>query len=262
MSEAERASLILLYSSQHSRKGHRMTLEINYDAPRSLSTEVEAFVFQHIPKGVLGVDLQLFTAKWFDYRHMTAYDATAHYMECYAQVYRRLYRREVDKDRAEHLKLDTMPILYSRIVNGDDKLTELKRRLTSYWRGRQVADALGMPYEIYIEEAITARLRYWNQRYLPKPGHLYDDHVIDAVQKRWEEIQEAIFMTADHPAYLNQNYVGAAQQNDYHEWLFAQLGRRNDDPERYADLINEHALPYEKVQSRLGERFDEVCMHL
>lgn len=239
-----------------------MTLDINYDAPRSLSTEVEAFIFQHIPKGVLGVDLQLFTAKWFDYRHMTAFDATSHYIETYGTVYRRFYRREVDRERAEHLKVDTMPILIGRINADDDKSTELKRRLTSYWRGRQVADALGMPYEVYIEEAFTARLRYWNQRYLPKPGHLYDDRVIDLVQKRWEEIQDAVMMMSDHPAYRAQNYVGAAQQNDYHEWLFTQLGRRNNDPVRFAELINDNALPYEKVQSRLGVQFDEVQMHL
>lgn len=239
-----------------------MTTIPDFDAPRSLSTDVEAFVFQNIPKGVLAVDLQLFTAKWFDYRHMTPYDATAHYIDCYGAIYRRFYKREVDRNRAEHVRVDSMETLRERITAGDAKLSELRRRLTSYWRGRQVADALGMPYDIYIEEAIDARLRFWKQKYLPKPGHLYDDNIIDVVQRRWEQIQDSILMKAEHPAYLTCNYVGAAQQDDYHEWLFEQLARRHEDPERYAELILEGMLPYEKVQSRLGERFDRVLTHL
>lgn len=235
-----------------------MTPELDFDAPRSLSTEVEYFVYKYIPVGVLAVDLQLYTGKWFDYRQMTAFDATSHYIDCFAESYKLAYRREVDHLRAPHVKTDTMASLMSRIEGNDPKKSELRRRLTSFWRGRQVADALGMPYGMFIDEAIASRLRYWQQRYLPKPGHLYEDRVIDDVQKRWQEIQGSIFMLAEHPTYLVQNYVGAAQQNDYHEWVFEQCESRHNDPQRIADLINDNVLPYEKARTRLGERFADV----
>lgn len=217
---------------------------------RVLPLEDDIFAFRLIDKKILDFELELFATKWFDYRQLTGVQATKVYIEAYAEAYKEVYARELDYERAPFVKPVDYEKLMGRLAEGEAKA---KKSYKGFWRGRQVADALGMPYRIYIDLAFTARMRRWKQRFLPQPWHLYHEYDVEKIQLKWIEQQETILFTSEDPAYLVQNYRGAAHQNDYHEWLITQAMARSNPASYLARFIDEHQLQLEKVQHRVPD---------
>jgi hypothetical protein len=229
------------------------------DAERVLTTENDYITNEYIAVKFQEFDKGLFQTKWFDYRHMTNLQATKAYIEAYGAVYRRHYAQEFDRERAEHVRvLDFNQMMGA--LRGDDKksATKAKSRFVGCWRGRQIADALGMPYDSYIDLAIGYRMRRWKQGYMPQPQHLYHEYDVEKIQARWEEMQTGRIYVAEHPAYLVQNYQGIAHQDDYHEWLFKQAQLRRNPGETLARFINDDQMPYEKAMARSDEYTAEM----
>lgn len=192
--------------------------------------------------------------KWFDYRHMTPLQATIAYMEAYAVVYKRIYAREFDRERAEFINpLHVDNILAALRPGGQadpKKVTKAKKQLVGCWRGRQIADRLTIPYDVYIDLAFTFRMRRWQQTNMPQPQQLYHMITVEKIAERWEELQASRLYLAEHSAYMVQNYQGLPQQDSYHEWLFKQAKLRSNPAEAIARFIDENLLPLEKVRAR------------
>lgn len=227
-------------------KAKFMTFDM--DADREFSLESDLLVQSHIPGKVQAFDLDLYQTKWFDYRRMTPLQATLHYVRKYGEIYRVIYAREIDRARAPHVATPNVIGLLAAIEKGDSKA---KRTLTGLWKGRQVADALGMPYDIYIEHAFTYRMRRWQRAYLPRPEHLYHEYDVEKIQLRWEEMQAGRLYLPEDPAYLVQNYQNIPYQNDFHEWMFKQAKLRGDEAWTLADMINRNLMPIDKVADRV-----------
>jgi len=210
----------------------------------------------------------LFTTKWFDYRCMTPTQATDTYMREYARVYQHIYGRELDFERAEHIQIPDMQTLITRIrsaarTSDKKKHNYWKAELSGYWRGRQVADAIGVPYGVYIDLAFTFRMRRWPRDHMPRPYQLYHEYDVEKIQARWEEMQQSQLFTSEHPAYLVQNYQGIALQNDYHEWLLKQALARSNPSVYLARFVNEDQLPLDKIEARIApEMLEEVERYL
>ncbi|SCW95719.1 hypothetical protein [Ancylobacter rudongensis] len=205
-------------------------------------------------------DLGLFATKWFDYRHLTPLQATRLYTAALEPVYQRIYAREFDREKAKYIKVADLDKLLEGLRRGD---SHAKATFTACWRGRQVADALGMPYEIYLDLIVSARLRRWQRTQMPRPQHLYHEYDVEKVQLRWEEMQASDLYLAEHPAYMVQNYQGALHQNDYHEWLIKQARLRQNTAYYIARFIDEDRLPLDKVSSRLEPHlFEQVTSYL
>lgn len=64
-----------------------------------------------------------------------------------------------------------------------------REEFSGFWHGRQIADALSMPYNIYINLVITKRLRNWCNRFLPRPIHLYRDIEVEYAQEKWKNFK-------------------------------------------------------------------------
>lgn len=220
------------------------------DTTRSVPLEDDILAFMYVSDKLLPFELELFATKWFDYRMLTGVQATKLYIEAYGAVYKDVYARELDYERAQYVK----PLDYDRLMG---KLREAdpkaKKVYTGCWRGRQVADALGMPYAVYIDMAFSCRMRRWKQRHLPQPSHLFHEYDVEKIQTRWADQQETILYTSEHPAYMVQNYAGIAYQNDYHEWLFKQAMHRSNPATFLARFIENNQLQLEKVESRVPE---------
>jgi len=216
--------------------------------------ENDFFAQAFVKKEFHNYEAMLSDTKWFDYRFMTPLQATKAYVAAYGEIYRRIYRREIDRERSEHLRVLTWDSIVQGVEKGE---TKWKRVLTGCWRGRQFADGIGMPYEHYIENAMTFRMRRWQQRHMPQPEHLYHAVVLDKVSQRWEELMGTDTWTSDHPAFLVQNYDGLKVQDDYHEWLFAQSMRRSDPLYFLAHMIRQDMLPMEKVRARYPDEDDQ-----
>lgn len=221
--------------------------------PSPLADDI--FAFTHIAKkGSLDFELGLFQTKWFDYRMMTPAEATREFIRQYEVVYREVYAAMLDRERSQFVQPMTVEKVESGLVEG---VAKAKRYLSSCWRARQVADAMGIPYKNFIRLTMDARLRNWKRNSLPQPSQLYTDYVVEKALSRWEEIQKSRLFLAEHPAYRNENYVGAAHQNDYHEWLLSQASQRQQEADLLADLIRSGALPYEKVMARISDTLKE-----
>lgn len=220
------------------------------DAPRELSLDGDLFVQMHIPKKLQKFDPDLFSSKWFDYRRMTSLQATIQYVNAYSKICPEIYARDLDFERAKHIKFLTWDSLQEGL---NENCSKAKRKLSGLWRGRQVADALGMPYEIYIERAFTFRMRHWSRAYLPQPEHLYHEFDVEKIQEYWEELQAGRLYLPEDPAYLVQNYKNIPYQNDLHEWIFKQASLRSNENQILADMINRDFLPIDKAANRLTE---------
>lgn len=242
-----------------------MNMHINFldNSPeRSLDVEEDFHTMSMLPKAVRENDKALFCTKWFDYRFMTSFQATMQYIRDFEVVGRRIVRREFDVKRAEYMSFLT-PETQRRLLDEQKMTRARKSRLTGYWRGRQVADALCMPYQDYIEHAITIRMRHWKQTCLPNPEQLYEMSLVERVQTKWEEIRSSMTRLPDHHAYMVQNYANLPAQNDFHEYLFDQAGKTGSLPYAIAQFIIDHHLPYEKAKARLSEQdFERVTEYL
>ena len=215
---------------------------------REVPLEDDWLTYVYSDVKTLEFELGLYATKWFAYRQMTGVEATKAYIEAYGKVYKDIYAREIDYARAEHVK----PYAIDRVMAGllqDDPKT--KRVWKGCWRGRQVADFLGMPYEIYLDMAFTYRMRRWQRSYMPQPQHLFHEYDVEKIQARWEELQQTSLFTCDLPAYSGQNYQGIGYQNDYHEWLLKQAMHRADPAEFLHRFISNDQLPLDKVRSRI-----------
>jgi hypothetical protein len=211
--------------------------------------ENDFFAESFITKKFQAFDKGLFSTKWFDYRFMTSLQATYTYINAYGPIYQRLYAREFDKKKAEFVK----PLTVERVREGLQRADAKTRRMfVGMWRGRQFADALGMPYPVYIQEAFTFRMRHWQQKYMPQPQHLYSENDLEHIQVAWLGLQNTKIWYSDHHAYIHQNYADIPAQNDYHEWLITQARMRQHSVRILADMANRDHLPADKIRARLA----------
>lgn len=217
---------------------------------RNSPLEDDLFAWKYVSKELMDHELGLFASKWFDYRQLTPLQATRLYIQAYGDIYRRHYRANFDRRAAEHVKPLSVDGIWAGLL---ENISKSRRAFIGCWRGRQIADFLCMPYEVYIDLALQFRLNYWQQRNMPQPTHLYSEMVVEKVQERWEELQTRKLYLAEDNAYIVQNYVGARHQDDYHEWLMTQAGKRTNPAQFLARFIEDDLLPKEKVEARYDE---------
>lgn len=243
-----------------------ISFSTSLESIRELPVESDWHALNYIRAKYYTWDKELYSTKWFDYRQMTPLQATAAYANAYETVYRGFFAETLNFEKAKYIKFLPIAKISERMELPDIKNPKnakerqnnkqrLKARETfsAFWRGRQIADALGMPYETYIDAVITKRLRNWRNRYLPRPIHLYRDIEVEYAQERWEELQASRLFLANHPVYLNQNYQNLPQQNDYHEWLFKQAELRSEPSRFLARFVSEGRLLEEKVRNRIAD---------
>lgn len=234
----------------------------NGDIPlRNSPFEDDVVAYQFIQnEETLKFETQLFSQKWFDYRHLTPLQATRLYIQAYDEVYRRHYAQNIDHTAAKYVRTVNIDDIFNGLAAPESSThKKAKMQFTACWHGRQMADLLGMPYEIYLDLAFEYRLRYWNRNYLPQPQHLYSDLVVNRIEQRWPELQASRLYTSDHPAYMIENYNELPHQKDYHEWLFKQANLRSNPGEMLGRFVNEDRLSVEKVKSRVEEGVFEIA---
>lgn len=231
------------------------------DSDRVLDFDQNSFVQKFVPKKYLNYDLSLFATKWFDYRRMTPLQATIEYMKAFCESYKDTYARELDFQRAEFVTPVNITKLFTDLI--ERQRPKDKSKLTSFWRGRQVADALGMPYNVYLDHAFEYRMRRWQRAYLPQPQHLYHEYVVEMIQEKWEDLKKSRLYLPDDPAFLSQNYRDIPYQNDFHDYLIAQAAERSDPAFTLSGLVETDMLPLEKLEKTVDtDLFDRVVSYL
>lgn len=180
-----------------------------------LTTErCDAMMWKYINKEWVAEERGLMMTKWFDYRFMHPVVATAHYAQAYHKAYLAAWRQHKDHTR-------------TRAITNEPNIFKLEPTTRAgLWRGRQMADAIGMPYDVYLSMAFEEALRFWRQSELPRPAQLYAQRIIDRLVDRWHEYQGARIRTGTHPEFQVARFVGSKPQIDHRAYLAELLGRR------------------------------------
>jgi hypothetical protein len=204
-------------------------------------------------------DVGLYQTKWWDYRFMTPYQATMEFVDAFGVEARRVYARDVDSERAEHITVITARSLTEKLLAC---VPSAQRAFPSFWRARQVADALGIPYMEYNSEALRSRMSRWSsiaiqdkngkwRTKLPTPNQLYDERDVDKVEARWADLQRSRFYFANHHAYMVENYIASPIQNDYYAYLVNRARHSSSYRLSIGDLVEFNRIPIEYLAQNI-----------
>jgi hypothetical protein len=163
----------------------------------------------------LAEERYLYTTKWFDYRFLSPLAAT----ELFASEYQKIFRRtwEATFDREEAAK--KQGLRKGGIYAGGGELT-------SIWRARQAADALGLPYEFFIAKAMDAATGR-GARHLPRPNQLYHEWNCQRALAAWGELIDARFRPSELPQYRNEAFCGHHAQIAHRKWVVDRIKARS-----------------------------------
>jgi hypothetical protein len=203
-----------------------------------------------VPDKLRAIDKELFAIKWWDYRFMSPCAATFAYIDIFGVEARKLYARDIDYERAAHIRVVTAASVMDGLRRNDEKA---KRSFSGFWRGRQVADALSVPYDIYISEALSSRMRAWQRTHMPTALQVYRDIDVERVANRWEELKASRVYYATHHAYLAQNYQGAPYQDEYFRHLIERARQTTDFVATLADMVDADHMPVEFLRRHVDQ---------
>lgn len=188
--------------------------------------ECDALALRFIPIKLLAEEAELNNTKFWDYRFMHPTQATQLYAQCYAAALKRAVSRRTDL----WIGLNMKGLKKACIFELD------ARSITGFWKGRQMADRIGCPYDFYCEHAMLfadkARMHF-----LPSSSQMYTRTVperleglpslVEYVVERWvARIAHSTFY-ATHEAYNSDNFCEGPEQIDYLNFLFSKIRRSN-----------------------------------
>lgn len=179
--------------------------------------QCDALAVQFVPLNLLQEEADLFQTKFWDYRFLHPTQATQLFAHSYAQAKKHAVERRTD-------------IWVGRNMKGikAECIFELPQRtITGFWKGRQMADRLGIPYDFYCEYAMLfADVARWEN--LPTATQLYSDSIpvhlrqtdyavsmVTYIGRAWIDRSETFNGYATHPAYLAENFVNGPDQIHY-----------------------------------------------
>ena len=200
-------------------------------------------------------DKTLFDSKWWDYRFDSPFDATMKYIDIFGVEARKIYARDIDKETSEHIRVVTSESVMKGLL--ENRQTS-KAAFAGFWRGRQVADALGMPYSVFIGEALSQRMRNWQRSYLPHGSQIYKDSDVKKVLARWEEIKSSRIHYSDHFGYMPENYVGAQIQIDYSDYLYERAHLTSDWLQTLVDMVEADRMSLTYLFQKHEGKFEQV----
>lgn len=137
------------------------------------------------------------SSAYLNYRYMSAYERTDYFAERYQFWY--AYHQEHSKWRIGRRHTKHALTAWSR------------REVAAFWRARQHADAMGIPYDRYFTGAFNyANEKGWSK--IPAPNQLYAPEIVGGVLEYWSTIQkdrrvELLPRDCD-PRFFAENYVG------------------------------------------------------
>lgn len=186
--------------------------------------ECDGLAIRFIPLKLLQEEAELNQTKFWDYRHLHPTQATEVYAKCYIAALKRAVSRRTDLWKGlmmKGMKTDTIYELEGRIITG-------------FWKGRQMADRIGCPYDFYCEHAMIfadkARMKF-----LPSSQQMYCVTVPERLQglpslveyiiERWVERSAHSSSYASTDAFLAENYAEGADQIDYVNFLLRKIRR-------------------------------------
>ena len=157
----------------------------------------------------LEAEHELHRAKRFDYRYLPPLQATVKFYESYQRCFQRKSRATVD--------IREVPFKTGVSSKG---FLKSGRQFTSFWRARQFADRLGVPYDVFFEHSMELLMRAGWQR-LPHINQLTAGknwpRIAAAVKTGWQEHLDNFLMISEAPPYTVPSFRGLHSQKDHRD---------------------------------------------
>jgi hypothetical protein len=202
---------------------------------------------QRLTPETAALERKLQMTKWFDYRFLSPEEATELFAQAYASAYEHYYGKYFSSVSAQG-KTGMRQRLWKSSL----------REFTSFWRARQFADEIGVPYDQFVCPTFElANRRCWAR--LPRPNQFYSPKfrgaITEVVRERWREwTEDAIFTFSKLPQYRNEHFTGLPAQVAHRDWLISQLKARHGDPAKIAEACFVHGvLPIDRAIAEFGE---------
>lgn len=167
---------------------------------------------------LLKIEKELYGKKWFDYRFMHPVEATYLFAHYYTQAHKSFMSKRIGAERAAFVR--GFRSKSGDIFDGKAATYQV------FWRGRQEADKLGMPYDYFCDLGMRAADKAkW--RHSPRPNQMYGEGMIyNIVSLYLEDVVKPKILNPVLPFYRAEHYEGHPYQNDWLDWLAEQIMMR------------------------------------
>ncbi len=226
-----------------------------YPIPLVNERQMEIQTHDRIKPDIRALEPALFQTKWFDYRQLHPFQATAMFAEIFTQCWREALKRYYDIQLYES---------GLRPWAASDPTMLSKEVYTTIWKARQVADDYGIPYNVFcnltIKEASFGRM--WSKSKVrgkvtilsPLPVNLYSDRVLKDLRESWIDRRKANIFHAQTNYFLTEEYVENPAQIAHHNWLLGEINTRSDKVSQICRFVYELKLiPENKAINAFGK---------
>tara|TARA_R110000851_G_C13102760_1_gene569223 strand:- start:8260 stop:8955 length:696 start_codon:yes stop_codon:yes gene_type:complete len=188
--------------------------ELVFNGSHLTDNECEAIGIKHIKRKYIKKEAMLYSRKWFDYRQMHPVKATYYFAHCYTAAYKKLMEERLGNHA-----------IYHRGYKGGDPFRASAGQNTSFYKARQYADLLGIPYDFYCNFAMRwANDRLWKR--LPRPSHLYSKDLIRAVKHAWDKRLTETIEVPTSKFYMVDGFFNHGDQLEFQHWLLKLIKKR------------------------------------
>ncbi len=221
--------------------------------PEALAQEQMVQAREWISPKDLDEEPELAASAYLPYAYMSAYERTQLFYSLYRKHYANKFERRTGRPPVG------MSERLSGVEGGD---------FTSFWRARQRADALGVPYDHFVIEMMRDADDN-GTRELPRPNQLCSDGKLPKLIERMDELRNAgrfdPFAGHFDPRFYAANHVGDVQQVAALDWMEQQINSTG--PARKPALLHrflqlQQVFPEAEAIRRFGQQLvDEAKAH-
>lgn len=206
------------------------------------TAELDEVVMEVIQRPLLLRESDLMATKWFDYRILHPWQATALFLEAYRSEHGWIMRKREDVN--SHW--------FHKGIKAISLCRTTPTQMTGLWKARQAADSIGVPYDFYCSALLDwAEKRNWT--HLPRVSQLYSPDHIQVVKDAWEDRLRVRLWVATEPCYRH-DAGDEWHQVAYRKFLVEQVKRRSAQQFAVASLIAQHEhLSVEQAFQFFGE---------
>lgn len=176
----------------------------------------DALACEIIGAKLLQDESMLYSTKWFDYRHLHPTSATYLFAHHYVAEYRKIYQKIRDQEKGKF------------ITGTKGKDVMLKKEVSGFWKARQSADRIGMPYNLYIGAVMRFLIEGNIWQRIPRPAHMYSSKVQEFIVEEWRAMLDTGIVEPSTAHLSDDNEFAEQCKQDIARWLCMQLKTRKN----------------------------------
>ncbi len=228
--------------------------------------KLESIVLERVDPKLIEKEAELMSVKWFDYRRIHCLQATYYFAEVYKQAYKEFMHVAFDADMASGIE----GVFKRPKISKRDGVTKLKtkentpdfmdtREFQAYWKLRQTADELRVPYTFFMTHANKWHLeKCYREKAIfpPRPGHITSkEELLVQIASAWEDEKDVRIQYAGDPYFTADEYDGSQNHQDYERFILSQIENR-EASKQYAlatALYTRRAIRESAAEEHFGE---------